>query len=145
MIRAITLLSSYEPHGEDTLHRVSFSFATMKTADPFYKSTRWEHLRERVMRRDGYRCRECIRFGKFNQGEMVHHAVPREDFPELQWEPWNLVTLCNQCHDRMHLRVSNELSQAGVDLATRILRSEGKDIGYLRELEQRRTEGARMV
>lgn len=124
---------------------MSFSFVTMKTADPFYKSTRWEHLREKVMRRDGYRCRECIRFGKFKQGEMVHHAVPREDFPELQWEPWNLVTLCNQCHDRMHLRVSNELSKAGIDLATRILRSEGKDIGYLRELEQRRTEGARMV
>lgn len=97
------------------------------------------------MRRDGYRCRECIRFGKLKQGEMVHHAVPREDFPELQWEPWNLVTLCNQCHDRMHLRVSNELSKAGIDLANRVLREAGKDIGYLRSLEQRRTEGARMV
>lgn len=76
---------------------------------------------------------------------MVHHAIPREDFPELEWTPWNLVTLCNQCHERMHLRVSNELSQAGIDLATRILRSEGKDIGYLRGLAQRRTEGTRMV
>ena len=76
---------------------------------------------------------------------MVDHAIPREDFPELQWEPWNLVTLCNQCHDRMHLRVSNELSKAGIDLANRVLREGGKDIGYLRELEQRRTTKAGMV
>jgi predicted HNH restriction endonuclease len=117
----------------------------MKTPDPFYLSKRWEHLRARVMRRDGYKCRECIRFGKSREGTMVHHAIPREDFPELQWEPWNLVTLCNQCHDRMHLRVSNELSKAGIDLANRVLREAGKDIGYLRELEQRRTTEAGMV
>ena len=123
---------------------VLFIYA-MKQTDPFYLSTRWEHLRQKIMRRDNYMCRECLRFGRHRQGEMVHHAIPREDFPELEWTAWNLVTLCNACHERMHLRVSNELSQAGIDLATRILRSEGKDIGYLRELERRRTEGARMV
>lgn len=111
----------------------------MKQVDPFYRSTKWEHLRAAVLRRDQYKCRECLRYGRHKQAEMVHHAVPRGDFPELQWEPWNLVSLCNACHDRMHLRQNDTLSPDGIDLAMRTLRKAGKDIGYLRWMELRRT------
>lgn len=139
--QAIGLLhTTYTSIEESAFPRTcSFHFADMKTVDPYYKSKRWEHLREKVLRRDGYKCRECIRYGKHKSAEVVHHAVPRSDFPELQWESWNLVSLCNTCHEHMHTRTTDELSAAGRDLANRTLRKAGHDIGYLRELAQRRT------
>ena len=66
----------------------------------------WEAVRERVLERDGYRCRRCgyhrppdveVRFGRALQ---AHHLVPRAaggpDHPE------NLVTLCRPCHGVQH-------------------------------------------
>ena len=76
---------------------------------------------------------------------MVHHAIPRETFPELQYEPWNLVSLCNACHERMHRRSDDELSPTGIDLAKRALQKAGRDLGYLRDLEQRRTKSTGVV
>lgn len=79
------------------------------------------------------------------QATMVHHAIPREDFPELSYETWNLVSLCNACHEKMHKRQEDELSAVGIELAKRTLAKAGKDHGYLRELEHRRTTTAGMV
>ena len=119
--------------------------AMIKKTDPFYKSARWEHLRGVILRRDGYRCQECRRYGNLAQATMVHHAIPREDFPELSYEPWNLVSLCNACHEKMHKRQEDELSAVGIELAKRALAKAGKDHGYLRELEHRRATTAGMV
>lgn len=117
----------------------------MKQTDPFYLTTRWKHLREAVLRRDQYICQECKRYGKRREAALVHHAVPRRNFPELEWSPWNLISLCPICHEKMHLRASEDLSLTGIALARRMLKKAGKDDGYLRELERRRTEGTRMV
>ena len=69
------------------------SFNAMKQTDPFYKSQRWKAVREAVLRRDGYMCQESKRFGKMRQAETVHHIWPREDFPEIELAPWNLISL----------------------------------------------------
>lgn len=79
-----------------------------------YDPKRWAPLRERALRRDKYRCRECARFGRRVQAERVHHAWPSEEFPELRWELWNLVSLCKSCHDRMHDRASGRLTPLGL-------------------------------
>jgi len=122
-----------------------FCCTEMKQTDPFYLTTRWKHLRKAVLRRDQYTCQECKRYGKRREAALVHHAIPRRNFPELEWSPWNLVSLCPDCHEKMHLRASEDLSLTGIALARRMLKKAGKDDGYLRELERRRTEGTRMV
>lgn len=43
----------------------------------------------------------------------MHHAFPREEFPEYQWEAWNLVALCAKVHDEMHDRVTGALTEKG--------------------------------
>lgn len=58
-----------------------------------YKSKRWKTLRARILRRDGYQCRECRRYGKAVQADTVHHVYPAALYPGLSWEPWNLVSL----------------------------------------------------
>ena len=67
-------------------------------------------------------CAECRRYGKHTQGNHVHHILPREQFPQYQYDPRNLITLCDACHDRMHYRSDRTLTDKGKELARRIIR-----------------------
>ena len=105
-----------EVHGET---------ARMKECDPFYKSTRWKKLRQRILRRDGYLCQLSKRTGRFIQADVVHHIFPRESFPEFQWESWNLISLCGEQHNRLHDRDTRQLTEEGINLAAMTVRKNG--------------------
>ena len=96
-----------------------------KIADPFYKSGRWLSLRAAVLRRDRYLCQEALRYGVRRQAETVHHIFPKNEFPELAWEPWNLVALSEKYHDAMHDRGTGALSRRGIELLRRTARQRG--------------------
>lgn len=100
----------------------------MKTADPFYKSPRWEKLRAAVLRRDGYMCQVSKRYGKRVEATVVHHVFPREDFPDYAWEPWNLISLSAKAHDELHDRVTNALTAKGAALLRRIALAAGVEV-----------------
>lgn len=99
-----------------------------KTTDPFYRSRHWEKLRAAVLRRDGYICQESRRFGKRVEASTVHHIFPRDEFPEYQWEPWNLVSLAADVHDQMHDRISGALTEKGAEMLRRTARRQGMEI-----------------
>jgi 5-methylcytosine-specific restriction endonuclease McrA len=86
----------------------------------FYKSTKWREKRERILRRDEYLCQECKRYGKSTPAQTVHHINPYECWPELALVSWNLISFCSSCHDKMHDRVTNELTDAGKRWAERV-------------------------
>lgn len=92
-------------------------------------------MREAILRRDGYVCRESARYGKRRQADTVHHIFPRDLFPEYQWEPWNLISLAGDVHDAMHDRVTGELTDRGAELLRRTARRQGLEIParYARE------------
>lgn len=71
------------------------------------------------MRRDGYMCQISKRYGKHRPAEIVHHIFPREDFPEYQYEPWNLISITRAVHKDMHDQNTGELTQAGLELMRR--------------------------
>lgn len=105
-----------------------------KRTDPFYRTRRWQRLREAVLRRDGYMCRESARYGKRAEASTVHHIFPRDEFPEYQWEPWNLVSLAGDVHDSMHDRQTGALTAKGAELLRRTARRQGLDVpGRFRE------------
>lgn len=79
-----------------------------------YTTGRWERLRDRAFRRDKFRCRECLRYGKVRDAERAHHAWPAEEYPEYRWCLWNLVSLCRSCHDAMHERTTRKLTKLGL-------------------------------
>ncbi|MGD6832570.1 HNH endonuclease [Sutcliffiella halmapala] len=85
----------------------------MKRVNLFYQSSAWIKKRDRILRRDLYECRECRRYGKIKQATTVHHIYPLELYPEYKLATNNLLSLCSNCHNEMHDRVTNELTDKG--------------------------------
>lgn len=86
----------------------------------FYKKKKWKKKREVILKRDNYLCRECKRYGKATQATTVHHVLPLERRPELKLNSANLISLCDTCHNKMHDRYTNELTDKGKQWAERI-------------------------
>lgn len=63
-------------------------------------SKRWKKLRERIIKRDGGMCNRC--WVELNiietQNLQVHHIKPRSEYPELMYDPDNLITVCKTCN-----------------------------------------------
>ena len=71
--------------------------------EPFdYHSPRWKRKRAAILRRDGYLCQECKRYGKRRQATTVHHIRHADEYPELAYTDSNLVSLCSTCHQKAH-------------------------------------------
>lgn len=78
-----------------------------------YKSAKWRKLRDRVLRRDKYLCRENARYGRMVPAATVHHIWPAGQYPEYAWCEWNLIALSTAAHNAMHDRETNELTELG--------------------------------
>lgn len=75
---------------------------------------RWQRLRQQALKRDQFRCREAIRFGRVEEATHVHHIWPAEDYPEYAYCLWNLLSLSLASHDAMHDRRTGKLTAAGI-------------------------------
>ena len=63
------------------------------------KSRKWRNLREKVLKRDEYKCTAC----GSKQSLVVHHTFYYWEYTE----PWeypleSLITLCEDCHNDFH-------------------------------------------
>lgn len=85
----------------------------------FYKSSLWKNKRLKILRRDGYECRECKRYGKSVAATVVHHIFPLESYPEYRLVSANLYSCCGSCHGSFHDRITNELTAEGLRLLER--------------------------
>ena len=81
-----------------------------------YKDSRWIAKRKVILKRDAYQCQECRRYGKIVDASHVHHIWPLEHYPEYKYCSWNLISLCNKCHNKMHDRETHELTAVGKKL-----------------------------
>lgn len=49
-----------------------------------------------------------------HEAEIVHHILPREDYPQYQFCPWNLISVSKATHNGiLHERVSGKLTRIG--------------------------------
>lgn len=88
----------------------------------FYKTKRWIRKREVILKRDNYQCGECKRYGKVVEANTVHHILPLQERPDLKLDNGNLISLCEECHERMHNKFNDTLSKLGEEWRERILR-----------------------
>ena len=85
----------------------------------FYKSKKWKQKKAAILRRDGYQCQLSKRYGCIVAAEVVHHIYPLEDYPEYGLCSWNLVSVSNAMHNRLHDRTTRELTKEGIQLMRR--------------------------
>ena len=67
-----------------------------------YTCSRWLRTRKMILYRDGYKCRECRRYGRAKEATEVHHIKHVDEYPELAYKTENLVSLCHACPNKMH-------------------------------------------
>ena len=70
--------------------------------EKFYDSPIWKRRRESILKRDGYLCQNCKRYGRLRPAQTVHHIQHLDEHPELAFTPSNLISLCNDCHNKAH-------------------------------------------
>ena len=87
--------------------------------DSWYQNPKWRALRAKILRRDCYMDQELRRFGLAREAEVVHHIFPRKEFPEYEYEPWNLISLSKATHKEMHDSENDDLTEKGRDLLRR--------------------------
>lgn len=96
-----------------TMTKEDIGFATKcindKDVHRFYCSTKWQRIRDKVMRLDHYECQLCkSKYHRIRKASMVHHVHHLEDYPNLALEIYdeeghrNLISLCNSCHNEVH-------------------------------------------
>lgn len=64
-----------------------------------YLDPKWQQLRLLVMNRDNFSCVLC---GSKDKTFNVHHKVYKKGYKVFQYNLKDLVTLCDQCHDKHH-------------------------------------------
>lgn len=75
----------------------------------FYNNLSWKRLRNYYYTRHPI-CEECIKHGKVNPTEEIHHKIPfligntEEERWRLFLDENNLMSLCSSCHDKLHLK-----------------------------------------
>lgn len=69
----------------------------------WYKSARWQRLREQVLTRDLYTCQQTgvLLVGGANQpnSPVVHHKIPHKGDERLFWDIENLQAVSKEWHD----------------------------------------------
>ena len=76
--------------------------------DNYYSNARHREWREKVLRRAGYLCEECKRYGRTGpdglpvRATTAHHIKHRDEYPELQYVLSNGRALCEKCHNKAH-------------------------------------------
>lgn len=57
--------------------------------------------RQTILQRDNWICQNCF---NSNRRLEIHHIYPYKKFPNLQYIPWNGITLCRDCHKKVKNR-----------------------------------------
>lgn len=97
-------------------------FTQTQDNSDFYNTAGWERKREVILKRDDYKCRECGRYGKVIDANTVHHIIPLQERPDLKLNNNNLVSLCEEHHEKMHNKFNNQLSKLGQEWKERTIR-----------------------
>lgn len=70
-------------------------------------------------------CQMSIRYGKVIEAKHVHHIFPLEYYPEYRLSDWNLISLSDAEHNKLHDRETHKLTAEGMQLLVKTARKQG--------------------
>lgn len=79
------------------LSKEEFNFK-YPTPQDFYNSLEWAKCRIFILKRDNFTCRIC----NLKPCGTVHHLNSPFYFPEICFDPENLIVVCRKCHNEYH-------------------------------------------
>lgn len=79
-------------------------FPWEKTIQDERRKPAYKEWRIAVFERDNYTCAHC---GKVGGNLNAHHIKPYAEYPELRLDINNGITLCEECHRKVHRRGKN--------------------------------------
>lgn len=78
-----------------------------------YSKGKWKKKRLKILRLDKYQDQVARMYGKIEEAVIVHHIYPAEDYPEYEWEDWNLISVSTKTHNKLENRQTGELTELG--------------------------------
>ena len=76
-----------------------WNYINGKTRYRKYGKKKWIKLAKKTYERDNWECQDC---GKKGGILNAHHIKFAREFPTLEFEMNNLITLCVNCHNKVH-------------------------------------------
>ena len=85
--------------------------------DQFIWSEQWRRKSGQILRRDNFMDQWILKTtGRMEPAEVVHHILPREDFPQYAMEDWNLIALSRRTHNKVIHTIKGKLTNEGKKL-----------------------------
>lgn len=85
-----------------------------------HNTKRWKRKSQHIRRLDKYMDVVALRFwNKRQEGHMVHHIYPVDEYPEYAFCDWNLITVSWSTHEKLEDRKSGTLKPLGLELQRR--------------------------
>jgi 5-methylcytosine-specific restriction protein A len=72
-----------------------------------YNTPRWKKLRAYKLAINPV-CEMCSANGKTTMTQEVHHIIPFNISPELAYDYDNLISVCIECHKKLHIEINNK-------------------------------------
>lgn len=69
-----------------------------------YARSMWKEIKKLVLKRDSYQCVQCTQTTKL----IVHHILHWSRYPKYRFTESNLMTLCVECHKKIHSKQRGE-------------------------------------
>lgn len=91
-----------------------------KNKDMDYNGKKWKRKRAKILKRDRYIDKVAARYGKTVEATIVHHIYPSDEYPQYEWEDWNLISVSFETHNKLHNRNDGSLSKEGEALKERL-------------------------
>ena len=94
---------------------------TKKTNTKKIRNKLTKPLKKEIKKRDSKKCTCCNK--TFKNHLEIHHIMPVSKYPELAYDPENLVSLCQKCHAKYHEYYRN---QEGARTFIKFIKKHGK-------------------
>ena len=86
-----------------------------------YEGSRWKKKSRHILRLDGYKCQVAKMYGRTEEATIVHHIYPVKEYPQYEWDDWNLISVSRGSHNKLENRLTGELTELGEELKRRTI------------------------
>lgn len=106
----------------------------MSNYSELLQNPKWQKKRLEILERDKFTCRSCNADWKTLH---VHHLYYDNKLKPWEYKEWDLITLCEDCHELLHLFEKSDFDMLYTNLVTTCILNHISDNLY-KDIEERK-------